>query len=428
MSAENLYTGKLILLTQGEMRHLGGSEVVTLELAEFFTSRGAQVIIATNACAGIVSDIVGALANVAVYEMHDPALDDALADRLPDLCWIHHSLIPDRVLRAAHNIPLVFNHLSGHLPVEFALSPEIECAVADVILFNSPETRDNHLLPGTYDEVPRSLLRLFENPAPDAFYDVEKTTRERPLVLVVSNHAPEEVLEAVALLAGDFDVNIVGNKEEVGAIPQRVTPDLLATADAVITIGKTVQYALVAGVPVYCYDHFGGPGWLSEDSFDLAAYRNFSGRGFTRKTAPEIVGEFQDGLAKAKTTAQALRFRAAQQYLLSGRMDEVVSLAMKPARQANPLSDAILAAHSNRQRALSFYWRSTSTLADARTTLLRELAALRNEHEAVLERHGEMLGNYAQLRSKVDSVARIPGVRTLLRAWRALTRRSGRRA
>ena len=57
-----------------------------------------------------------------------------------------------------------------------------------------------------------------------------------------------------------------------------MTPEVLAPYDAVVTIGKTVQYALSMGIPAYVYDHFGGVGWLDEDSLEPELHWAFSGQ------------------------------------------------------------------------------------------------------------------------------------------------------
>ena len=50
------------------------------------------------------------------------------------------------------------------------------------------------------------------------------------------------------------------------------------TTDAVITIGRSAHFSLAAGVPVFTYDHFGGDGWLRDESFEESFDYNFTGR------------------------------------------------------------------------------------------------------------------------------------------------------
>ena len=90
-------------------------------------------------------------------------------------------------------------------------------------------------------------------------------------------------------------------------------PSILNQYDAILTIAKTVPYCLLANKPVYIYDAFGGgPGWLNQDNYRQARYRNFSGyqnplfpnyegKGFTFKKpnqiSQEIIDGYQDALA-----------------------------------------------------------------------------------------------------------------------------------
>ncbi|WP_416914340.1 hypothetical protein [Seohaeicola sp.] len=60
----------------------------------------------------------------------------------------------------------------------------------------------------------------------------------------------------------------------------------------VLTIGKSVQYAMAARRPVYVYDRFGGPGWITSENFKNAEKFNFSGRCVGQeKRAEEIASE-----------------------------------------------------------------------------------------------------------------------------------------
>jgi len=64
---------------------------------------------------------------------------------------------------------------------------------------------------------------------------------------------------------------------------------VLENYDLVITIGKTVNYCLALGVPVYCYDWFGGSGYLNPGNFAINKRHNFSGRDSFRKLSGEAI-------------------------------------------------------------------------------------------------------------------------------------------
>ena len=89
---------------------------------------------------------------------------------------------------------------------------------------------------------------------------------------MVSNHPPKELQEAMSLLSArgyqvDMLIDAIGSEK-----PAITSAELLDHYDCVISIGKTVQYCLVQGIPVFLYDRFGGPGYLNESNYELAEY------------------------------------------------------------------------------------------------------------------------------------------------------------
>lgn len=90
------------------------------------------------------------------------------------------------------------------------------------------------------------------------------------------------------LISAGYQVDHLGEGSNV----TMMCPEILHNCGVVITIGKTVQMAILANRPVYCYDHFGGPGWLTDQNYEGAVALNFSGRDKpVKKTAGEIFGD-----------------------------------------------------------------------------------------------------------------------------------------
>jgi hypothetical protein len=344
-----------VLLTQAHLSRHAGSEMVTIELAEHFAALGAAVSVLTH----VVSDEIRAEleeAGVSVLLTGERGEDAAGGTSRPDLAWIHHGLIPASLAARPGGTRFVFNHMSAVHPLEFDLSGGVEEALASVSAYNSPETLRVHEAAGLVSS--RSSRVVFANPAPDGFGGPDglgdagdETARDDGPVLVVSNHPPVELLEALDDLGGD--IVRVGDGAD-GFEARRVHPELLRSARAVVTIGKTVQYALLARVAVYCYDVFGGPGWLTEENFDEAADRNFSGRGFGQKSSDEIRIELLSGSPSAADVSHRLS-RA-----LGLIFDELASSA-----EAAAVGPAVLEAHGRRMDLQRMNVISATTLARA---------------------------------------------------------------
>jgi hypothetical protein len=102
---------------------------------------------------------------------------------------------------------------------------------------------------------------------------------------------------------------------------ERLSLELLAKFDAVVTIGKSTQYCLVIGLPVYSYDHFGGAGWLSDGNFAFEAFNNFSGYKTQRKlSAYQIASEIRDGFQDARLWSEENRVKFSEHYSLDRQM------------------------------------------------------------------------------------------------------------
>ena len=330
-----------VLITQSQLTRLAGSEMVVMELVDHLTARGNRVIVVTHALGEDAATELARSGLVDVRLSDDPDLDALLTAAPPIYAWIQHQLVPDALLTGAVSGPVVFAHLSAQLPIEFPLSPAVEGTLGTVIAFNSDETLALQKETGILDSIDDDRIMVLGNPAPDAFAtETTAVAREggAPTLLVVSNHIPDEVLEAVDLLGDRFAVRLVGRELAKGAEPTRVRPATIHDADAVLTIGKTVQYALMAGRPVYCYDHFGGPGWLDDDNVGVAQRHNFSGRGFSTRSAEQIAEELASGLEEASAWARERQPASAAEFGLTARLGEVEARleAWKPGRVELP--------------------------------------------------------------------------------------------
>lgn len=353
-----------ILIVQPFLFRFSGSEIVAIELASALVESGAEVAIVSWGHSAMMAGEVADVPGVLLLDLDSEEFTEYLAQGVPDLVWIHQGLIPEQLLLASgQKTKFVFAHLSTINPFEMPFAPEIERQLASSIWFVAPETLEWFEQTGEFEGVPKNRLHVFGNPVPFPFH-IARAIPSGTLssALVVSNHIPRELIESIDLLRdAGVEVTVVGAEQGgVEAVAQRVTPELLTRHDLVITIGKTVQYALCAGVPVYCYDHFGGPGWLSENNFELARYHNFSGRGFDKKSSSQIFDEVTSGFAIAQDYATESIIDARSQFSYARVLAELTKLLEQEAPNMGSLSDDVLngyfSAHKTvRDFGFSFY-------------------------------------------------------------------------
>lgn len=254
-----------LLITQAQMGRFAGSEMVTLELIEHFADQGVPVTLWTHIVAEPMASELAAVPGLEILLTSDPESEDRIAEGTYGLVWIHHQLIPRAVARGEIDAPVVFHHMSSILPIEAPVVPGVESTVGSRSLFFSPHVLVSFRDRGLLREYDPERLAVFPNPAPEGFVALPSPLRAgTPRLALVSNHVPAELREALELTAGTIEIQAIGEQRRFGARPERLSPRVLEQFDGVITIGKTVQYALVSGRAVYCYDHFGGPGWLTD--------------------------------------------------------------------------------------------------------------------------------------------------------------------
>lgn len=310
-----------ILVVTNHLLHFTGSEIVALEVAEWFASRGHEVTLATHLLSSFMSEYLNNSFEVV-------AINERLKVSSFDLVWNQHNHTATllKMIKDPARLPFIVN---------VSLSPYEAMEVPDLYLSrylgipvyaNSEET----LRASVGDSVSGGFCVVFKNAAPESFWDSHSScSPATPLdqslrVVLISNHIPVELMEALDALQRhhDTEVRIYG----AGFRFQRVGPDDLSWADCVITIGKSVPYSLAAYKPVYMYDRFGGDGWLTEFNFLENSAYNFSGRPRCRKlSAAEIVFEITQGYQAARSNIGKLHeYSGLNGYRLNTYMQQLI--------------------------------------------------------------------------------------------------------
>lgn len=291
-----------VLVLTNHFERFGGSEIVALEVAHWFREQGDEVTIAANHTSAPISAHTGGL----TLTNNIPALEL----RAFDLVWCQHDLLtiiaPAEFERAARS---AMPHVALVSLSPYELFEHVDALLAkglsaDVFV-NSEETRAEQMRRG-HGEMPASRVRIFHNAAPTSFWASANGSppAELKTITLISNHAPAELTEALRMLeARGLAVRRIGFDHDW----RLVTPGDFSHTDAVISIGKSVVYAIASSKPVYMYDHFGGDGWLTRENFERSLAYNFSGRPAQRRiAASEIVRELTEGFGAAANGARHL--------------------------------------------------------------------------------------------------------------------------
>jgi glycosyltransferase involved in cell wall biosynthesis len=306
---------KKALVACSRLVDFAGAEIATLEIATTLADLGFDVVLAALEVGGAIESELNA-AGISYVDLSVTRLSNASFD----FVWLTHYVVVyqlfarDRISAKSG----FYSSLSHFEPLE---SPPVPSIFFSQYLVHSQENFEHFS-----QKYPQFVGRvsIFPNSSPEGYFQMPRRAISSTLesVCIVSNHAPDEVLELVGLLeARGIDVDIIG----IQGTPERVTPEVLGRYSAVITIGKTVQYCLAGGVPVYCYDRFSGPGWITPAVVAQASERNFSGRCTpVKKSASQIVDELIIGYRSVLEQSEVLKNIANERYSLKNNVAKLI--------------------------------------------------------------------------------------------------------
>ena len=290
---------KRALLTNLYIQKYTGSEFHILEIAKLFQVKGYQVTVAT---------FEKAYPMLELFEEFEIETIECRTEELKeteyDIMFVQHFPVLDYLVS---RYDLKCNQLIvSKLGIQNIYEELPVCAKdADLISCVSEECAEV-----VRQSISPEKVFVFKNCVNEAFFSVyaEKKNRILRKIAVISNHIPQELREIKEKEKWEIVYYGIENA------PRLIDEKALQEFDLVISIGRTVQLCFAAGIPIYVYDYFGGPGYITKENLLLAEKHNFSGRGFPSRTTEQIIEEIESGYAKAKENLPDLHERAKEEY------------------------------------------------------------------------------------------------------------------
>lgn len=304
---------KKILLTNYVLKAYTGSELDTVEAANWFFKQGFDVDLFTLEYHELLTKELTADIHIATVGNTDQLLPHY------DIIWSHHSDLLDYVLFKLNITAkkVLFHSLS---PFEALERPPYYAKELSLLCANTEEIRKTLCVQtgmGT-DEID-----ILPNYAKKEYFEEDvREISQIQKICVVSNHIPEELYQFVELAKGKgYMVDIIGTGHKV----VRVDENQLRPYDAIISIGRTIFYTIAMGIPSYCYDRFGGVGFVTENNIADASSENFSGRTYgMRKTPQEIMYDFEQPLPSRKERLR-IRSYASQNFSFENNIQRILN-------------------------------------------------------------------------------------------------------
>jgi hypothetical protein len=364
-----------LLLTNHHLESLGGSELLTFELAKECLKRGHQVTVFTFFRGEVAKRIEKQLGIRVFYPENSHELQSQDFDVVHCVHWPTYIFLQ----RLGIQLPTVFGFLgilpplenppplSGdHCPYWWGVSEEVIENVAQ--------------LPGWGENKPSEPIRNWSLDGNPKAHDTQ--TRQKTLFGVVSNHFPKKYRDYLLELSIEmnFDVRFFGLPNN----PQPINSETLLEHDAIITLGRTAISAICIGVPVLVLDQNGMDGWVTTDNYGLLREKNFSGR--TKEFFP-TKEELRAILSEKPDDGEIIKLRelAKDEHELEKRVSQILTLCER-ARGSNslaifPKSELVVLEYLD--RSLHFESQLNNLLSE-RQALLSERLSLISDRDAIL--------------------------------------------
>lgn len=303
---------KKVLITNFGIVQFTGSEINTSTIAKRLKEIGYEVYLGVIETDSPLYDVVKENFDHVIYLLEN---DFDFSKTEFDLVWTHHSFLLDWLIfeKGLKAKKIITSSLSPNEPFE---SAPIYANELSLTIANSPET---------YEQLTKvedvKNVYLFENYSFSSYFNKNINIKELKNIAVVSNHIPEEEMQAIELLREKkYNVDIYG----FAGTQTLITNEILEKYDCIVTIGKTVQYAMSLKIPVYIYDIHGGDGYLTIENMEQNRSHNFSGRGFDKKDANTIANEIIENFEKELEQLEDIKQYALSNFNFEQKIDEIL--------------------------------------------------------------------------------------------------------
>lgn len=306
---------KTILLICQTFKNFTGSELVTVSQAEYFQKHNWNVHVFVLEYGNPLKE---AYKNINVYTMSNAdhllyEYDLIIARQYPVLDYVLFTL---RVKAKR----VYYECVSYRIPIDAYPIYYKELTMIGAV----SERVQNEMSKKGYDL--QNVYRL-PNYATKEYFDVKyECNKEINKIAIVSNHVQPELEEfkEYAENQGHLKVDIYGMHHTY----KLVTPELLKQYDVIISIGKTVFYALAIGIPCYTYDELCTEGYITIQNYNKNLDNNMAySLEFNKKNGKqiytEIISEYKNVCQQTLKLKQMARNDFYFDHLMDGFLENI---------------------------------------------------------------------------------------------------------
>lgn len=309
---------KSILFTVASFKNFAGSELVTLSQVNYFLEKGWRVDVFTLEYDFPLKEKVDSKVTVITLDNLEDIQKDydlIIARQYPLLDYVlftlrvkgkrvYYESVSYRIPIDAY--PIYYKHLT--------LIGAVSINIINQMNKYGYDTTDVYYMP---------------NYASKDFFDINHKYKNEPnKIAIVSNHVPKELEEFKTYTesVSNIKVDIYGEHHTYTLI----TPEVLNEYDVIISIAKTVFYAIAMGIPCYTYDEDFTEGYITLDNYKENLMHNFAhGLGDNKKSAREIYEDITNNYSSIIKQSTKLKEYAKNDFYFDTVMDKLYDEIMK---------------------------------------------------------------------------------------------------
>jgi len=254
-----------ILLTNHHLLSYQGSELFTLQIAEYLVSQGHKVTIYTK----YIDELKNVIEQEGIIVVTNLEL---IKTEKFDVAHVHHNILALDVRHYFHNLPIIF---MSHGVIPFLEQPPAFDIGISKYIAVSEEVKENLI---SYD-IDNNLIDIFHNKINPRIFKQTKPLNHKPeKALVISNkidlNTENIIREACNLL--NIQIEFIG-KRFLSVPPERVVYKI-NESDIVFSLGRGVIETMMCGRIPIIFDSDGGDGIVNPENINILMKKNFSGR------------------------------------------------------------------------------------------------------------------------------------------------------
>jgi tetratricopeptide (TPR) repeat protein len=270
-----------ILLTNHQLIHNSGSEIFTLNIANYLKQNNCEVIVYSKYL-GELKDNFKKLGIKVVDNL------EKIKNIKFDIAHVHHNINAIEIRYFFPDLPIIF--LSQGVIPFLEQPPMFDINISHFFAI-SEEIKVNLVSKGIDEKQITTIGNIID---PNTFFPVGKINNTPRRALIISAKISDEKANIIKAACDALKIGYTFIGGRFGEVSQNEVNQLIQQADIVFSLGRGIIESMFCERIPIVFDYAGGDGMVTPKNFDEIRKNNFSGRRFAKNfTVEELIEEIK---------------------------------------------------------------------------------------------------------------------------------------